>query len=198
MGFQELKDRILSEARKSAEDIIKEANKRAESILEEANIEAENIKTLGLRNIEKDMVVLKKQALANIRLEIQKSILMEVQRTIEEVLSKAFQETLESPKYFDYLLKGLLQVDFKGNEEIILSNYDVQRFGEFLFKELKRVKGDVDFKISSGDIRGGFIVRSADFDINNTLELTFQNMKPEIEQEIGKILKEAERNANSI
>lgn len=198
MGFQELKDRILLEARKSAEDIIKEANKRAESILEEANIEAENIKTLGLRNIEKDMVVLKKQALANIRLEIQKSILMEVQRTIEEVLSKAFQETLESPKYFDYLLKGLLQVDFKGNEEIILSNYDVQRFGEFLFKELKRVKGDVDFKISSGDIRGGFIVRSADFDINNTLELTFQNMKPEIEQEIGKILKEAERNANSI
>lgn len=198
MGFQELKDRILSEARKNAEDIIKEANKRAESILEEANIEAENIKTLGLRNIEKDMVVLKKQALANIRLEIQKSILMEVQRTIEEVLSKAFQETLESPKYFDYLLKGLLQVDFKGNEEIILSNYDVQRFGEFLFKELKRAKGDVDFKISSGDIRGGFIVRSADFDINNTLELTFQNMKPEIEQEIGKILKEAERNANSI
>lgn len=198
MGFQELKDRILSEARKNAEDIIKEANKRAESILEEANIEAENIKTLGLRNIERDMAILKKQSLANIRLEMQKDILMEIQRAIEEVLSKAFQETLESPKYFDYLLKGLLQVDFKGNEEIILSNYDVQRFGEFLFKELKRAKGDVDFKISSGDIKGGFIVRSADFDINNTLELTFQNIKPEIEQEIGKILKEAERNANRI
>ncbi|MCX7796801.1 MAG: V-type ATP synthase subunit E family protein [bacterium] len=198
MGFQELKDRILSEARKSAEDIIKEANKKAESILEEASIEAENIKTLGLRNIERDMAVLKRQSLANIRLEIQKGILMEVQNAIEEVISETFREILESPKYFDYLLKGLLEIEFKGNEEIILSNYDTQRFGEFLFKELKRVKGDINFKIISGDIRGGFIIRGIDFDINNTLEFIFQNIRPEIEQEIGRILKEAERNANNI
>lgn len=198
MGFQELKDRILSEARKNAEEIIKEANKKAESILEEANIEAENIKTLGLRNIERDMAVLKRQSLANIRLEIQKSILMEVQSAIEDVFSRAFQEVLESPNYFDYLLNGLLALDFKGNEEIILSNYDLQRFGDFLSKELKRIKGDINFSISSGDIRGGFIVRSKDFDINNTLELAFQNVRQEIEQEVGKILKEAERNAGSI
>ncbi len=198
MGFQELKDRILSEARKNAEYIIKEANKKAESILEEANIEAENIKTLGLRNIERDMAVLKRQSLANIRLEMQKSILMEVQNTIEEIISKAFQEILESPKYFDYLLKGLLEIDFKGNEEIVLSDYDAQRFGEFLLKELKRVKGDITLKIASGDIKGGFIVRGTDFDINNTLELTFQNIRPEIEQQVGKVLKEAEKNVNSI
>ncbi|MBC7320053.1 hypothetical protein H5T89_05370 [bacterium] len=198
MGFQELKERILLEARKNAEEIIKEANKKAESILEEANIEAENIKTLGLRSIERDMSSLKRQSLANIRLEIQKSILMEVQRAIEDVVSRAFQEILESPKYFDYLLKGLLEVDFKGDEEIILSDYDMRRFGEFLSKEIKRLKGNINFKISSGDIRGGFIVRSADFDVNNTLELTFQNIRPEIEQEVGKILKEAERNASSI
>lgn len=198
MGLQELKDRILSEARKNAEYIIKEANKKAESILEEANIEAENIKTLGLRNIERDMAVLKRQSLANIRLEMQKSVLMEVQNAIEEIISKAFQEILESPKYFDYLLKGLLEIDFKGNEEIILSNYDAQRFGEFLLKELKRIKGDIGFKVISGDIKGGFIVRGMDFDINNTLELTFQNLRPEIEQEVGKVLKEAEKNVNSI
>ncbi len=198
MGFQELKDRILSEASKNAEYIIKEANKKAESILEEANIEAENIKTLGLRNIERDMAVLKRQSLANIRLEMQKSILMEVQNTIEEIISKAFQEILESPKYFDYLLKGLLEIDFKGNEEIVLSDYDAQRFGEFLLKELKRVKGDITLKIASGDIKGGFIVRGTDFDINNTLELTFQNIRPEIEQQVGKVLKEAEKNVNSI
>lgn len=198
MGLQELKDRILSEARKNAEYIIKEANKKAESILEEANIEAENIKTVGLRNIERDMAILRRQSLANIRLEIQKSVLMEVQNAIEEIISKAFQEILESPKYFDYLLKGLLEIDFKGNEEIILSDYDAQRFGEFLLKELKRIKGDISLKLTSGDIKGGFIIRGKDFDINNTLELTFQNIRPEIEQQVGKVLKEAERNVNSI
>lgn len=197
MGFPELKERIISEARRDAEEIIKDANRRAESILEEANIEAENIKTLGLKDIERDMSMLKRQTLANIRLEIQKSVLTEVQNAIEDIINKALKEILDSPEYFDYLLKGISNIDLRGNEEIVLSRYDAERFGDRLLEELKKTKGET-FKVSTSDIIGGFIIRSVDFDINSTLELTLQNIRPEIEQEIGKILKEAEINAGSI
>jgi len=198
MGFAELKERIVSEAKKAAEEIIKEANIKAERVLEEANIEAENIKTIGLRDIERDMDMLKRKTLANIRLEIQRSILMEVQRVIEEIVAKALQEVIESPHYFDYLIRNISAIDLRGDEEIILSRYDFQRFGDRLLVELEKIKGNAGFKISTSDIKGGFIVRSRDFDINNTLELTIENIRPEIEQQVGKILKEAETNASSI
>jgi vacuolar-type H+-ATPase subunit E/Vma4 len=198
MGFAELKERIISEAKRAAEEIIKEANGKAEGILEEANIEAENIKAIGLRDIERDMDMLKRKTLANIRLEIQRSILMEVQRAIEEIVTRALQEVIESPHYFDYLIRNISAIDLRGGEEIILSRYDFQRFGDRLLGELKKIKGKPELKISSAEIKGGFIVRSRDFDINNTLELTLENIRPEIEQQVGKILKEAETNASSV
>jgi len=198
MGFSELKERIISEAKKDAEEIIKDANRKAESILEEANIEAENIKASGLKDIERDMSMLKRQTLANIRLEMQKGILTEVQNAVEETINKALKEILDSPSYFDYLLRSISCIDLRGNEEIILSRYDAERFSDRLLKELKKTKGNINLKVSTADIVGGFIVRSVDFDINSTLELTLQNIRSEIEQEIGKILKEAETNAGSI
>jgi vacuolar-type H+-ATPase subunit E/Vma4 len=142
--------------------------------------------------------MLKRKTLANIRLEIQRSILMEVQRAIEEIVTRALQEVIESPHYFDYLIRNISAIDLRGDEEIILSRYDFQRFGDRLLGELKKIKGKPELKISSAEIKGGFIVRSRDFDINNTLELTLENIRPEIEQQVGKILKEAETNASSV
>ncbi|MGC8970859.1 MAG: V-type ATP synthase subunit E [bacterium] len=198
MGFPELKDRIISEAKKDAEEIIKDANRKAESILEEANIEAENIKSLGLRNIERDMSMLKRQRLANIKLEMQKGILTEVQNAIEDIINGAIKEILDSPEYFDYLLKSISHIELRGNEEIVLSRYDAERFGDRLLEELKRIRKDITLKISTGNIVGGFIFRGVDFDINSTLELILQNIRLEVEQEIRKILKEAEANVGSV
>lgn len=192
MGFTELKERIISEAKKTAEEIIRDANIEADKILEEALLEAENIKTSGLRSIQREINTLKSQNLANIKLEMQRNILREVQRIIEELIDKASEEIINSQEYFTYLLKGITSLELKGGEEIVLSRNDIQRFGDRLIKEIKRSKGNINLTISEGEIKGGFIVKSKEFDINNSLEISIQNARPEIEQMIGQILREAE------
>lgn len=192
MGFNELRERILSEAKKTAEEIIKEANIQANNILEDALLEAENIKASGLKSIQRDVNILKSQNLANIKLELQKNVLKEVQKALEELISKATEEIVNSSEYFTYLLKSISSLDLKGDEEIILSRYDLQRFGKQLIDEIRKIKGDINLTISEGEIKGGFIVRGKEFDINNSLEISLQNVRPDIEQMVGKILREAE------
>jgi len=192
MGFAELKERVLSDARKEAEEIVKEASKEASSKIEEASLEVESIKTSGLRSIQKDIDTIKRQAVATTRLKIQRSILNEVQETIEEVISEAIEKIIKSPEYLEYLVRGILSLRLKGDEEIVLSSYDIERFKKSLETELvKRGKKENHFKIVAGDIKGSFIVRSREYDINNSLEIIFQNLRPEIEQLVGEILKEA-------
>lgn len=141
MGFNELRDRIISEAEKTSREIIKEANIEANNILEEALLEAENIKSSGLRSIERDINMLRSQSLASIKLEMQKNILGEVQSILEELVSKASEEIINSPEYFSYLLKGISDLELKGDEEILLSRYDIQRFGDRLINEIRKLKG---------------------------------------------------------
>lgn len=192
MGFVELKERILSDAKKEADEIIKEASIKASSILEEASLEAESIKTSGLRSIQKDVDAIKRQAIATTRLKIQRSILNEVQETIEDVINKTIEEVINSPEYLEYLIRGILSLRLNGDEELVFSSYDVERFKKSLETELaKRYKKESRFKIVSSNIKGGFIVRSKEYDINSSLEVIFQNLRPEIEQLVGEILKEA-------
>lgn len=198
MGFTELRERIISEAKKTAEEIIREANIEANNILEEATLEAESIKTSGLKDIQREISALKSQSLANIRLEVRRDILRKVQDVIEELIAKALEEIVDSQEYFTYLLKGISNAELKGGEEIILSRYDIERFGERLIDEIKRSKGDINLTISEGEIKGGFIIKSKEFSINNSLEISIQNIRPEIEQIVGQILREAESDAGSI
>ncbi|MGB9681719.1 MAG: V-type ATP synthase subunit E [bacterium] len=192
MGFSELKERILSDARKEADEIIKEANIKASSILEEASLEVEVIKTSGLRSIQRDTDTIKRQALANAKLRIERSILNEVQKAIEEIANKALEEVINNSKYLEYLTEGILSLKLKGDEEIILSSYDIERFKKPLEEALtRRYKKENQIKISIGDIYGGFIVRGKEYDINNSLEVILEDLKPEIEELIGDILKEA-------
>lgn len=198
MGFTELRERIISEAKKTAEEIIREANIEANNILEEATLEAESIKASGLKDIQREISALKSQSLANIRLEVRRDILRKVQDVIEELIAKALEEIVDSQEYFTYLLKGISNAELKGGEEIILSRYDIERFGERLIDEIKRSKGDINLTISEGEIKGGFIIKSKEFSINNSLEISIQNIRPEIEQIVGQILREAESDAGSI
>lgn len=192
MGFNELRDRIISEAEKTSGEIIKEANIEANNILEEALLEAENIKSSGLRSIQRDINMLKSQSLASIKLEMQKNILGEVQNMLEELMSKASEEIINSPEYFSYLLKGISDLELKGDEEILLSRYDIQRFGDRLINEIRKLKGAINLTISEGEIKGGFILKGREFDINNSLEISLQNIRPEIEQMVWQIFREAE------
>jgi vacuolar-type H+-ATPase subunit E/Vma4 len=192
MGFAELKERILSDAKKEADEIIKEANIKASSILEEASLEVESIKSSGLRILQRDIDTIKRQALANARLMTERAILNEVEKAIEDIINETAEEIINSPNYLEYLIKNIISLNLKGDEEIILSSYDIERFKNLLEDELiKRYKKEKQIKISSGNIKGGFIVRGKEYDINNSLEVILEGLRPEVERLVGDILKEA-------
>ena len=196
MTIKDINEKIISDAEIQADKIIAQAEDNANDIIKKGRKEAENIKKTILHNINQEASLKKSKILTEANLGVNKTILLEKQRIMEDVFGDALEHILKlnNKEYQNFIKKLVLDNVEKGDETIFIGSSDKNRisedFIEDINKELKAKdkKGELKLSTSYLPIKGGIIIGSGAIRKNISLELLLKNVREESETKISKIL----------
>jgi len=191
-----LREKILEDARQQAKAIIQRAENEAADILNAAKAKAEEKERAAAEKARKEAEERKSRLLASADLEGRKQILQAKQEVVDEAFSRAIDKLCSLPanQYVDIIASMAVEAVSSGTEEIILSSKDRDVYGtkivNIVNKKLsaKGMKGAVRLSDITRDIKGGFILRSGDVEINNSFDVIVKMRRDELETEVVKVL----------
>ncbi|MCX7843048.1 MAG: V-type ATP synthase subunit E family protein [Clostridia bacterium] len=195
-GVEKIKDRILEEARRQVKEGVENAEAEAEGIIETARKEAEEKRRALIDKAKAEAENVRKRLLAVAELEARKEKLKARQEIVEEAFARAMQRLCSMPdeQYQAVLADMIINSVETGEEEIILSPSDKSRLKRGFVEDInqraaaKGLKGNISISQRSADIRGGFILKSGDVEINNSFEVIFRMKRDELEGEVFNLL----------
>ncbi len=195
-GTEKIKARILEDARAKASEIEEQAKREAQEIIDQAKSEAALKKAEILKKAEADGNEAYRRLLSTAGLEGRKDLLRARQDMVEAAFGGALEKVINLPdrEYQKLIEDMVVKAATKGSGEILLSERDRSRMDkDFLDNINKRLKAagiDGKLVLSKDTIRtsGGFILRSGDMEVNSTFEIMFGMLKPDLENEVVKIL----------
>ena len=194
-GAEKLIEKILDEARQQAQANIEKARKEADAILQAAKAEAEKKERLTLEKARINADEKKRRMIASAELDAKKEKLKAKQDIIEEAFKKALEKlnSLPEQQYFGILEDMLINIG-RENCELILSDRDKKRLNSAFLDNIKsRLKekgytGNINISDETRDIKGGFILKMGDIEINNSFDAILRMKRDELEPEVVKIL----------
>jgi len=174
-----LREKILEDARQQAKVMLERAENEAAGILNAAKAEAEEKERVASEKASKEAEERKKRLLASADLEGRKRILQAKQDVVDEVFSRAIDKlsSLPADQYIDIIASMAVEAVSSGTEEIILSPKDRDVYGSKIINAVngrlsaKGMNGTVKLSDTTRDIKGGFILRSGDVEINNSFDV---------------------------
>ncbi|MGI6037004.1 MAG: V-type ATP synthase subunit E [Limnochordia bacterium] len=191
-----LQERILAEAEGKAAEIRQGAEAKAAQLKERATQEAEaavaKIEARGHRQAEERS----RRIITMTNLDIRREILGAKQTAIEEVFALAMEKlaSLDEGKYMSFMEELLLQSVETGDEEIVVAEKDQERFsGNFLARVNEKLiqrgkKGQLRLAEETQPLLGGFILRGATVEVNNSFEALVAVQRDELEQMVAEVL----------
>jgi V/A-type H+-transporting ATPase subunit E len=200
MGLEELKHQIISEANKRAEEIKGIAELKANEIIKEAEERARKFREESLRKAEEEFKAIKARTVGEANLEARNLVLAAKQELIASVIKKALIEisAMSDREYLEFLERQLLALtseEFKGKYTIEFSEKDRKRVTKNWLENIEKklitknpaLKLELNENFRS-DLTSGFIVKTSEVEINNSLEAIVKFKIDSIEQEVAKIL----------
>jgi V/A-type H+-transporting ATPase subunit E len=195
-GTDKIKSKIMEDANARAMQIEEQAKAEAEDIVNRALREAELKEAEILKKAESDGMNVYKRMLAVAELEGRKSTLGAKQDMITLAFKKALEKLCALPdNEYQRLIEDMaVKSAITGDGEILLSEKDTKRmnaeFIENINRRLKDTGKDGRLSLSKQTIRtdGGFILKYGEMEINGTFDILFGAIRPELEQEVVKIL----------
>lgn len=195
-GADKLKEKILEEARQQAKNNIERARQEAAGISNMALNEAEKRRREIIEKSRIEAAEREKRLISYAELEARNQRLKAKQEVVEEAFEKAIARLKELPsdQYINILADMIVGAVSTGDEELILSKEDKNRIGndivKLVNKRLKatKIKGNLRLAGETRDIQGGFIIRSGDIEINNSLEAIVKMRRDKLEAEVVKTL----------
>jgi len=195
-GAEKIKERIISDARERAGKILEDARVEARNIIKAAEKQAFQRVSIMTEKAKEEAGLYKERFRAAGEMEARKRILKVRQETIDEAFSTAVSRIADLPddKYGQFIEDILLNVVIDGEGALVLNNRDKQRLGQkFVGKineKLKKSGRKAELKLSDEvlDSCGGFIVRYGEMEINCTLEVIINMIRPNLETEVAAIL----------
>jgi len=195
-GTEKIKSRILEGARAKAAEIEEQARQEADAVMKQAEQEASLKRAEILKKAETDSQEVYRRLLSSAALEGRKELLRAKQEMVEAAFRGALERIVNLPdKEYQKLMEDMaVNAAQKNGGEIFLTERDHKRLDkEFLNNVNKRLQAaGVNGKLvlSKDTIRssGGFILKSGDMEVNSTLEILFEMLRPELENEVVKIL----------
>jgi V/A-type H+-transporting ATPase subunit E len=175
---------------------VERAEKDAAAILKAARDEAEKKRSSVLERAQKDAANRKLRMISYAELEARKAKLQAKQEMVDEVFEKAVERLVSLPdsQYLKVLSDMIVRSINEGSAEVVLSEKDRKRLGgEFINSINKRLSAEgkkADIKLSSETrgIRGGFILKAGDIEINNSFEAIIRMQRDQLETEVVKTL----------
>ena len=194
-----LKERLLGDARQSAEAIQNEARAKADEIKKEAAQKSEALLESNRVKSDRDGISKKERMIARAQLDIRNTILEAKQQTIERVLGIAVERlaSMDPGEYSSYMEKLLLSSVETGDEEVVFSLADRARVSSDLVERVNSSltaagkKGMLKLSSETANISSGFILRRGGLEINCSIQSIMRNSREDLEGELSRLLFES-------
>jgi V/A-type H+-transporting ATPase subunit E len=188
MGIEEIKKKIIEDAREEKKRILAEARKKASQIVEEGKKSAEEQRKEIISRAQREAEMEKSRIITIENLESRKKVLSAKQEVIQKVFIRAMY-MLSNLDDYQELMENLICAAAKGGEEIIISSEDKKRLNEDFFHRVNARLGD-PLRISeeTRNIAGGFVLRTGDIEINESFDEKIETLRDDMESQIAQIV----------
>ena len=198
-NIEKITRKITADAENYSAEVKKNADTQAEQVLADATARAEKAygDIISKGEKERDAVIARAVSSADI---LERNILLDAKSTLTE---KAFEKALDAlceldeARYADFLVRKLTEaINAIGDAEddgyeydvkdpdlyvVTLNGADAEKYGKMLTDKLSGVvkakKCRLAFSDSCADIKGGFLLRRGEIEINASFETLVENAK---------------------
>ncbi len=180
---------IINSGKEQADSIIKEAESKAEAIISAAEKEAEGEAEAIKKAAQDKAISLKNSALSSASLTTRNALLQakraEINKTLDGI--EEYIASLDDEGYFDFIYKTAEGIDEKSGT-VLLNKKDLERLPKDFKDKMKEAGIDVEIGKEAVDIKGGFILRCGEIEINCSLGALIEDKKNELEDFINQEL----------
>ena len=173
-------DRILGDAREEAARI--SANYRAQADAEAQELDAKN---------ERAAAEQEERLISAAQMKASRLQLAAKQEMVEKAYIQALDKLCAMPKeqYVDVLAKLLVEASSNGKEEAVFSKEDQEQVGKAAVEKANQISGkQLRLSEESLPIRGGFILKDKNVEVNCTFETLVRLQKAETAGAVAKTL----------
>lgn len=195
-GIDGLKEKLMDDSSKIAEEIKSKADNNAKKTVEEAQIKSAEIMNNDKEKAEVEGKLRKERIISRAKLDARNLLLKEKQDEIDDVLKSALNkiDNMGKEEYEKIIEKLLLNNIETGDEEVIISNYDKSRITVSLINKVNQVltkdgkNGKLTLSSEIRDIGSGFILKRHGLEINCSVSSLINALRENIELDLANLL----------
>ena len=196
MALTGILDKIGKSAEEKARAIEEEGRLKRQEVIAKAESQAQEIRERILKEASQKAEQERRRASVSAELEYRKEVLKEKRKLMEDCFQAALEELLHLPTEESRALvrKMLLKLVVSGEERILISPEDRKRidpkFVDAVNDELRRAgkKGQLQLEGTSPRLRGGFVLRTEDAEMDCSFGSLLDQLKDELQAEVAGIL----------
>lgn len=182
-------EKIIADARATANEISKQAKKDADEILSLCNSQIDIFLVRARDELKKECQLVKERKNTVATLDGRKIALKAKQDLIDKCFAKAEEKILAFPKNeYQAFIKSLIVEYAQECDEVIFGVTEKNLNDEFVQNVAKEMKINLTVSKNKENFEGGIILRSKVLDKNLTLKAILRGKRDEYEQETAKIL----------
>jgi len=195
-GAEKITERIINEAREKAKGILEEAEAKAAAMREERLAETEKERTAILEKARAEAAERKRRIRTVAQLDMRKELLGVKQELIHTAFERVLEQlqNLSVEAYQDTVYQLLMGLVRDGNEEIIIASGDEGRWNDAFLNRInqglqeKGIPGQVRLSEERRNLRGGFVLKSRNMEINSSFESILRTVRDEMEPQVAQVL----------
>jgi len=196
MALEGILEKIAKNAEENVRGVKEEGHLKRQEIISKAESQAKEIGERIVREAEEKAELERRRASVSAELERRKEVLKEKQKLMEDCFREALEELVNLPdeEYGAVIGEMLLNLVWSGEERVLISPDDEKRIdGEFIDRingELKKTgkKGELKLDGTLASIRGGFVLRTEDVEVDCSFGTLLSHLKDELQSEVAGIL----------
>lgn len=199
MSLEEIKSKIIQEANEKALIIKKKDEEKAAEIIKSAEEKSNKMREESLKRAYIETENIKRKIIGNANSNARKEILSVKQKLIENVIDTAIKRIseLSDDEYLKFITNRFLTIGKELTGKCLLEicekdkNRITQNLTKTIEKELQKYNPNIEINLTNNfrnDITGGFIIKTGDFEINNSVESIIKSKYSQLETEIAKII----------
>lgn len=191
MSIERIRDHIIKNAQKEAEQIINTAKEQFHKKVNEAKLSIEKEYETMLLDEEKRLKEDMQNALITLESNYKMSLLEIKNNIIDNVMQDAINhiQSLSDNEYLVLIRSWIGNIADGTDGELLVNARDLKRMtGAFIDDINKERKGKIVLGVRLLDIKGGFILKTQYYEIDYTLDNIIKNLRTALTPELNKIL----------
>ena len=195
MGLEEIKAKVIDEARTKAEARVATARREADSIRARGAVDAEDLERRLLRRARQDAEARKERRITDARLASRKTVLAEKQAVSDDVFGSALDAFAASGDEFRSALRqALLNAVETGEEALALPRADRDAWGTTFIEKLNRElsaqgrKGTIRLAEKVPDLTSGAVLLGHGVEVNLSSDLMIRQVREQLEERVAHLL----------